>query len=106
MKNIRKLSDFNCLVSPVSKNFLNFSREKILITDFCWPCNHPMSVPDDYACAHLKTMSDDHACTEYTPKDHLVTLYIKKSKPCYRNLLCKFFNKLFSHTYIPHSMLK
>ena len=34
------------------------------------------------------------------------TSHVKKSKRCYRNLLCKFNNKLISHTYIPHSLLK
>ena len=38
--------------------------------------------------------------------DGVHTEQIKNAKRCYRNLLCKFYNKLISHTYIPHSMLK
>ena len=38
--------------------------------------------------------------------DSVHTPHIKNPKRCYRNLLCKFYNQLISHTYIPHSMLK
>ena len=34
------------------------------------------------------------------------TSHIKSSKRCYHNLLCKLYNKLITHAYIPHSMLK
>ena len=38
--------------------------------------------------------------------DGVHTDQIKNAKRCYRNLICKFYNKLISRTYIPHSMLK
>ena len=38
--------------------------------------------------------------------DSVHTSDIKNSKRCYRNLRCKFYNKLISHTYISQSMLK
>ena len=38
--------------------------------------------------------------------DSVHTWYIKNSERSYRNLLCKYYNKLISHTYIPNSMLK
>ena len=38
--------------------------------------------------------------------DGVHTEQIKNAKRCYRNLLCKICNKLISHTYIPHGMLK
>ena len=41
-----------------------------------------------------------------TGLDSVHTSHIKNSKRCYRTLLCKLYNKLISHTYIPHSMLK
>ena len=38
--------------------------------------------------------------------DSLHTSCIKSSKRCYRNLLCKFYNTLISHTHISHNMPK
>ena len=38
--------------------------------------------------------------------DSVHTSHVKNSKRCYRNLLCNFYNRLISHTYIPYSMLK
>ena len=38
--------------------------------------------------------------------DSVHTSHIKNSKRCYRNLLCKLYNKLISRTCIPQSMLK
>ena len=38
--------------------------------------------------------------------DGMNTDQIKNAKRCYRILLCIFYNKLISHTFIPHSMLK
>ena len=41
-----------------------------------------------------------------TGYDSVHTSHIKNLKRCCRNLLCKFSNKLMSHTYIPRCMLK
>ena len=38
--------------------------------------------------------------------DGVHTYRIKNAKRYYRNLLCKFYNKVIPHTYIPNSMLK
>ena len=38
--------------------------------------------------------------------DSVHSSHIKDSKRCYRDLLCKLYIKLISHTYFPHSMFK
>ena len=38
--------------------------------------------------------------------DHVHSLQLMHAKSSFRNLLCKFMNKILSHTYIPPAMLK
>ena len=38
--------------------------------------------------------------------DHVHSLHFKHAKSSFRNVLCKFLNKILSHIYIPPAMLK